>query len=129
MKKGSLKERKGKTMFKKMLNKKVNKKGFTLAELLIVIAILGILVAVSIPVFVGKLDDAKVKTDTANERAAKAAAVTEFLNEDLPAGEKRYYNAETGKLQANKGTAYGQKEEGVIYVQVDAAGKVTLGWE
>ena len=115
-------------MFKKMLKKKVNKKGFTLAELLIVIAILGILVAVSIPVFVGKLDEAREKTDAANERAAKAAAVTAFLNDELAADTPKYYDAETGKLEANKGTAYGQNKEGVIRVQVDVDGTVTLTW-
>ena len=35
----------------KLMNKKLTKKGFTLAELLIVVAILAILVAVSIPIF------------------------------------------------------------------------------
>ena len=59
----------------KLMNKKLTKKGFTLAELLIVVAILAILVAVSIPIFTSKLHDAKDSTDKANMRAAKAAAV------------------------------------------------------
>ena len=37
-----------KSLFKKVRG---NKKGFTLAELLVVVAIVGILVAISIPVF------------------------------------------------------------------------------
>ncbi|MEG1314120.1 MAG: prepilin-type N-terminal cleavage/methylation domain-containing protein, partial [Anaerovoracaceae bacterium] len=36
-----------------ILYTKVNKKGFTLAELLVVVAIIAILVAVSIPIFSG----------------------------------------------------------------------------
>lgn len=117
-------------MFKKMLKKKINKKGFTLAELLIVIAILGILVAISIPVFVGRLNDARDKTDKANERAAKAAAVTAFLNEDITAGDK-YYNADKGTLVDTKGDAgeaYGQNETGVIKVTVSASGEVSIEW-
>lgn len=39
----------------KLMNKKLTKKGFTLAELLIVVAILAILVAVSIPIFTSRL--------------------------------------------------------------------------
>ena len=65
----------------KSLLKKVrgDKKGFTLAELLVVVAIIGILVAISIPVFTAQLGKARVATNKANMRAAKAAALAEFL--------------------------------------------------
>lgn len=55
-----------------------NKKGFTLAELLVVVAIVGILVAISIPVFTAQKKKAVVATNKANIRAAKAAAMTEI---------------------------------------------------
>ncbi len=61
--------------------KKLNKKGFTLAELLIVVAIVAVLVAISIPIFNGKLNKAKLATNQANIRAAKAAAVADYLTE------------------------------------------------
>lgn len=51
-----------------------NKKGFTLAELLIVVAILGVLVAVAIPVFTTSLEKAKKAVDDANFRSAQAVA-------------------------------------------------------
>lgn len=54
--------------------KKTNKKGFTLAELLIVIAIIAILIAIAIPAFGGALDNAKIQTDHANMRSAYAMA-------------------------------------------------------
>ena len=46
----------------KGLIKKVreNKKGFTLAELLVVVAIVGILVAISIPVFTARSEERRV---------------------------------------------------------------------
>ena len=56
-----------------------NKKGFTLAELLIVVAIIGVLVAVSIPIFTAQLSKARIATNQANLRAAKAAAVADYL--------------------------------------------------
>ncbi len=45
------------------------KNGFTIAELLIVVAIIAVLVAISIPIFAAKLHKAKVATDYANVRS------------------------------------------------------------
>ena len=59
-----------------------NKKGFTLAELLIVVAIIGVLVAISIPIFTAQLEKASEATDLPNMRAAKVAAVAEYLDDD-----------------------------------------------
>lgn len=46
--------------------------GFTLAELLIVVAIIGILVSISIPIFTGLLEKSREATDMANVRGAYA---------------------------------------------------------
>lgn len=63
------------------MKKLMNKKGFTLMEMLIVVAIIVILVAVSIPTFTSQLDNAKKATDDANLRAAKAIANTNEMLE------------------------------------------------
>ncbi|SHN54398.1 prepilin-type N-terminal cleavage/methylation domain-containing protein [Butyrivibrio hungatei DSM 14810] len=55
-------------------------KGFTLAELLIVVAIIAVLVAVSIPIFTGKLEKARIATTEANVRSAKAAAIADWMD-------------------------------------------------
>lgn len=55
---------------------KKNKKGFTLAELLIVVAIIGVLVAISIPIFTTQLEKARDATTLANLRSAYAEAVS-----------------------------------------------------
>ena len=68
-------------MFKKLLDKR-NKKGFTLAELLIVVAIIAVLVAISIPIFTTQLEKSKEATDLANIRAAYAEASVAALNGD-----------------------------------------------
>lgn len=56
--------------------KKMNKKGFTLAELLIVIAIIAILIAIAIPIFAAQLENARIQTDHANIRSAYAIVQT-----------------------------------------------------
>ena len=61
--------------------KKMNKKGFTLAELLIVVAIIAVLVAISIPIFSAQLEKAKEATDMANIRTAYAEVVAAYLDD------------------------------------------------
>lgn len=59
--------------------KKNNKKGFTLAELLIVIAIIAVLVAIAVPVFSSAVAKAEHAADVANVRAAYSEAVIEAM--------------------------------------------------
>ena len=54
-------------------------KGFTLAELLIVVAIIAVLVAVAIPVFTAQLNKAKFATDLANARSLYAVITADYL--------------------------------------------------
>ncbi|MGN0721327.1 MAG: type II secretion system protein [Anaerovoracaceae bacterium] len=104
----------------KFMNKKLTKKGFTLAELLIVVAILAILVAVSIPIFTGKLDAAREATDNANVRAAKAAAVAYYLDANAQGSDTAVayiYDAENGKILTaalGDGKGYNQKAQGSV---------------
>ena len=62
------------------MEKKRNKKGFTLAELLIVVAIIAVLVAIAIPIFTSQLDKARCATDTANVRSYVAERVVDALD-------------------------------------------------
>lgn len=83
--------------------------GFTLVEMLIVVAIISVLVAVSIPLVSSQLENARDKTDLANERSAKAAGVLVFLGSDnnYPIGTTGtfYYDAESGKLLTSEEVA------------------------
>ena len=64
------------------MNKKANKKGFTIMEMLIVVAIIAVLVAIAIPTFNGALTKAKEATDVANIRAGYAELQVALLTED-----------------------------------------------
>ncbi len=63
------------------MKKMSNKKGFTLMEMLIVVAIIAILVAIAIPTFSSALNKAKIAADIANVRAAYAETVMEQMTE------------------------------------------------
>ncbi|MGI5989920.1 MAG: type IV pilin protein [Lachnospiraceae bacterium] len=79
--------------------RKNNRKGFTLAELLIVVAIIAILVAISIPIFNNQLRKARLATNQANGRAAFSAAEAAYL--DYVAG---HGTIKTNSLSGSKKT-------------------------
>lgn len=138
-----------------MMKKKMNKKGFTLAELLIVVAIIAVLVAVSVPIFSSKLEKAREATDVANMRAAKAAAAAMYLEDDsITAAKTVFYDAENGVLKdaktdikgygqgtaTNGGVKYGNYDNTVCKgkiiavtiappAAIDGVIQITLAWE
>lgn len=63
--------------------------GFTLAELMIVVAIIGVLVAVTIPVFSQQLEKSREATDLANVRSAYAELMTEVMGDSAVAPQNR----------------------------------------
>ena len=67
---------------------KKNNKGFTLAELLIVVAIIAVLVAIAIPIFSAQLEKSREATDIANVRSAYATLVADYLTSDNAAASK-----------------------------------------
>ena len=62
-----------------MFEKTKSKRGFTLAELLIVVAIIAVLVAIAIPVFTASLDKSRAATWEANARSVHADGVVQYL--------------------------------------------------
>lgn len=131
--------------------------GFTLIEMLIVVAIIAILIAISIPMVGSALEKARDATDESNERSAKALAVMKYFNveDDLTApgaagttGTFRY-DAKNGKLVAEDDdvTPYGRckgvtgscyipagataatNHEGMwIEVTIATDGEITMEW-
>ena len=121
-----------------MISKK-NKKGFTLMEMLIVVAIIVILIAIMIPTFNGQLEKTREAADAANIRATYAELMVNYLND----GEEQtdsvtlqqtgdgWANEELGKnleqLAGEDGTVEGEpKANGTCTVKVSSEGVVTF---
>ena len=87
---------------------KFNKKGFTLIEMLVVIAIIAVLVSIVIPTVSSSTQKAKAATDAANLRSAKAAVTIGVLE-----GIYNSTNAPTGETGAAAlGIPYTSKYDG-----------------
>lgn len=80
-------------------------KGFTLAELLIVVAIIAILVAISLPLFSSQIAKANLQADQTHVSAAKASAVAEYL--DTNSHDTITYYFDAGIAMANKNNSEG----------------------
>lgn len=117
--------------------KKMNKKGFTMAELLIVVAIIAVLVAIAIPVFTTQLEKSRCATDIANFRSSYSEAVANALA-DNKAGTGSEYKANhtnqttfeaavdnTDMTDAMKTEAKKVTIGSTIKVSVDKDGKIT----
>ena len=98
---------------------KKNNKGFTLAELLIVVAIIAVLVAIAIPVFTTQLEKSREATDIANVRSAYAAMVTNYLAD----GSLGSYN-----VSARQTVASWQGTSGTLVLQT-ATGESTYSYD
>lgn len=116
--------------------KKMNKKGFTLAELLIVVAIIAVLVAISIPIFSAQLEKAKEATDMANIRSAYAEVVTAYLGDstktsytisvDLKSNTKDYVSDPNAEIAGVKYSEILSKDTKTCIVEI-RDGKLTIG--
>ena len=117
--------------------KKMNKKGFTLAELLIVVAIIAVLVAISIPIFSSQLEKAKEATDMANIRTAYAEVVAAYLDDstkgyiisvELKSNTSNYESDKNAEIAGVKYETILKKASPCV-VEIDKNGKVTIGGE
>ncbi len=69
------------TLYSKKSTGIQSERGFTLAELLIVVAIIAVLTAIAIPVFTSQLEKSREATDFANVRSAYAELMAEALTD------------------------------------------------
>lgn len=85
--------------------------GFTLAELLIVVAIIAVLVAVAVPVFASQVEKSRESTDLANVRSAYAALMADIID---------------GTNDDSKVT---QRADGAYMIALDPIKQTKNGWD
>ena len=111
----------------KWINKKRNKKGFTLVELVVVIAILGILAAIAIPKLGSSRDTAKMATHNANVRILKSAAAMYLADNPDTANGTALLGDTEDELEAyidgDKPVPYGG---GFFTVKIDDTGNIVV---
>lgn len=99
--------------------KKTNKRGFTLIELMIVVAIIGILAAVAIPAFINYMKRAKTSEATLNLKSIVEGAVSYYdtKNQRMP-----------GSVAATPDANPGAEPAAVTDAPWDARQWTDLGW-
>lgn len=123
----------------KNLKAKLNKQGgFTLIEMLIVVAIIAILVAVSIPLVNSALERAREATDAANERSFKAVLVISYTNGQYEVegstpipfnvGTVYAYDAAKGTLATKCDKTYGKSTEVEGVDGIPRKGRILWGY-
>ncbi|MGI6754713.1 MAG: competence type IV pilus major pilin ComGC [Atopobiaceae bacterium] len=79
-------------------------KGFTLMEMLIVVAIIAVLVAIAIPIFTTQLNKARAATDEANIRSGYAYVMSTVLTTNVSDGATFTLNSDGTAAQDTTGT-------------------------
>ena len=104
------------------MRKMKNSKGFTLMEMLIVVAIIAVLVAVMIPTMTSALEKSREAADLANTRSAYAQLLVAGLTEEDPTA----YNTPDGIVTYSRS---GANEDAYVYTAVVKLTQKQDGWK
>lgn len=79
-------------MKKSLITKKKNQNGFTLVELIVVVAIIGVLVAMMVPSLIGYVNKAKIQKNNSNARTIASTVQASNAPLEVPIKEEIVYD-------------------------------------
>ena len=129
------------------MKQKNDRRGFSLAELLIVVAIIGALVAIAIPVFSLLLERSREAVDMSNMRNAYAVYTVGVNSGEIRQGETYYYDVVSNSLSKNNrpegygkagtesnkwwngnGVALGVPKNKTLQIEMEPSGNIVFRW-
>ncbi len=114
---------------KEMIKKvREDKEGFTLAELLVVVAIIAVLVAIAIPVFSASLSKSQAATDEANIRSGYAVVQVKALDGSAATDTTWYLNTDGTVTNTASGTFVCLANSSDLGSTPNIAGQTNVTW-